>query len=99
MVRFDLVPLLQGQTRVAKLITRLLLKNAVCLQNHVGCPFPLDTSCIWPQMRPWSSGLVYVFLLNCAISIGGYTPIYKIYIFVIFSLLINAVILLMNFLV
>ena len=21
----------------------------------LGWPFPVDTSCIWPQMRPWSS--------------------------------------------
>ena len=30
-------------------------KNAVYLQNHVTCPFTVDTSCIRPQMRPWSS--------------------------------------------
>ena len=35
------------------LTTRLLLKNTVYLQNHVSCSFTVDTSCIWPQMRPW----------------------------------------------
>ena len=62
-VRFDLGPLLQGQMRVAKLktfklkvlSTCLLLKNAVCLPNYVSWPFPVDTTCIWPQMGPWSS--------------------------------------------
>ena len=34
------------------LITRLILKNAV--QNHDSCPFMVDMSCIWSQMRPWS---------------------------------------------
>ena len=33
------------------------LKSAVYLQNRVSCPFPVDTSCIWPQMRPQSSVL------------------------------------------
>ena len=32
------------------LSTHLLLKNAVYLQNHVTCPFPVDKSCMWPQM-------------------------------------------------
>ena len=57
-VRFDLEPLLQGQMKVAKLkmlTSCLLLKNAVYLQNYVSWPFPVDTSCIWPQIRPWSS--------------------------------------------
>ena len=31
--RFDLGPLLQGQARVSKLTTRLLLKNAVHLKK------------------------------------------------------------------
>ena len=58
MVRFDLGPLLQGQTRVAKLkraYNLLIIENAFYLQKYVGCPFPVDTSCIWPQMHPWSS--------------------------------------------
>ena len=56
-VRFDLGPLLQGQMRVAKLKSAysLLLKNVVYLQNYISWPFPVDTSCMWPQMRPWSS--------------------------------------------
>ena len=37
------------------LILAAILKNAVHLQNHVSCPFPVDITCIWPQMRPWSS--------------------------------------------
>ena len=48
---------------VAKLkvfTTCLLLKDAVYLRSYVSCPFPVDTSCIWPQMRPWSS---FVFVL------------------------------------
>ena len=55
-VRFDLGPLLEGQTRIGKklLITCLLLKNAVYLRNYVSWPFLVDTSCIWPQMHPWS---------------------------------------------
>ena len=44
------------------LTRRLLLKNAVYLQNHGSCPFPVDTSCIWPQMRPWS-------ILSCTASL------------------------------
>ena len=36
------------------LTTCLLLKKAVYLQNHGSCPFLVDTSCIWPQMDPWS---------------------------------------------
>ena len=57
MLRFDLGHLLQGQMRVAKLTNsyNLLVKNAVYLQNYVSWPFPVETSCIWPQMRPWSS--------------------------------------------
>ena len=61
-VRFDLGPLLQGQMRVAKVKSAFnsliinKLKNAVkVLLNYVSWPFPVDTSCIWPQMRPWSS--------------------------------------------
>ena len=56
-VRFDLGPFLQGQMRVAKLKSAFnsLLKNAVYLQNYVSWPLLVDTSCIWPQMRPWSS--------------------------------------------
>ena len=57
-VRFDLGPLLQGQMRVAKLksaFNLLIIENAVYLLNYVSWPFPVDTSCIWPQMRPWSS--------------------------------------------
>ena len=45
----------RGEPNLKVLITRLLLKNAVFLQNYVSWPFPMDTSCIWPQMRPWSS--------------------------------------------
>ena len=58
MFRFDLGSLVQGQPRVVKLkvlATNLLLKNTVYLQNNFSCPFTVDTSCIWPQMRPWSS--------------------------------------------
>ena len=61
-VRFDLGPLLQGQMRVAKLKSAfnfLLLKNAVFLLNYVSWPFPVDTSCIWPQMHPWSSYMYF----------------------------------------
>ena len=52
-VRFDLGPLLQGQMRVAKL-------NVVYLLNYISWPFPVDTSCIWPQMCPWYT-LFYFF--------------------------------------
>ena len=44
------------------LTTRLLLKNAVHLQTHGSCLFLVDTSRIWPQMRPWS-------ILCCAASV------------------------------
>ena len=57
MVRFDRGPLLEVQMRIGKLkvlTTCLLLKNAVYLLNYVSWPFQVDTSCIWPQMRPWS---------------------------------------------
>ena len=57
-VRFDLGPLLQGQMRVAKLksaFNLLIIEKAVYLLNYVSWPFQVDTSCIWPQMRPWSS--------------------------------------------
>ena len=48
--RFDLGSLLQGQMRVAK------LKSAFNLLIIEKCwPFPVDTSCIWPLMHPWSS--------------------------------------------
>ena len=71
-VRFDLGPLHQGQSRVAKLksglrvvlSTCLLLKNAVYRLNYVSWPFPVDTSCIWPQMRPWSSFRRFTFYNN-----------------------------------
>ena len=53
--RFDFGPLLQGEMRVAKCLQLISLKNAVYLQNYVSWPFPVDTSCIWPQMHPWSS--------------------------------------------
>ena len=43
--------------------------------------------------------LLYSLLHNCAISIDSYSPINKIYTFIIFSLLINVVILLLNCLV
>ena len=62
--RFHLVPLLQRQMRVAKfkvLTTHLLMKNAVYLQNYANCPFPVDTSFIRRQMRPWSS--IYLFVI------------------------------------
>ena len=35
-------------------------KNAVYLQNRGSCPFPVDASCIWPQMRPWSSFRIFL---------------------------------------
>ena len=43
--------------------------------------------------------IIICTLHNCAISIDSYSPINKFYSFIIFSLLINAVILLMNCLV
>ena len=57
-VRFNLGPLVQGQMRVAKLksaFNLLIIENAVYLLNYVSWPIPVDTSCVWPQMRPWSS--------------------------------------------
>ena len=57
-VRFDLGPLLQGQMMVASLksaFNLLIIKNAIYLLNYVSWPFPVDTSCIWPQMHQWSS--------------------------------------------
>ena len=54
-VRLHLGPLLQGQIRVAKLISAfslLITKNAVYLLNYVSWPLSVDTSSIWPQMRP-----------------------------------------------
>ena len=50
------------------LTIRLVLKNAVYLQNHGSCPFLVDTSCIWPQMRPWS-------ILSCTASLHQKMPI------------------------
>ena len=41
----------------------------------------------------------YVLLHNCATSIDSYSPVNKFYSFIIFSLLINAVILPLNYLV
>ena len=69
-VRFDLGPLLQGQMRVAKLksaFNLLIVENAVYLLNYVSWPFPVDTSCIWPQMRPWSSyfSFTHCDLIDC----------------------------------
>ena len=49
-VRFDLGPLLQGQMRVAKFKSAF---NLLIIEKW--WPFPVDTSCIWPQMCPWSS--------------------------------------------
>ena len=58
-IRFDLEPLLQGRMRVANLKSAynllIIEKNAVYLRNYIILPFSVDTSCIWPQMRPWSS--------------------------------------------
>ena len=56
-VRLHRGSLLQGQIRVAKLKSAfgLLTKNAVYLLNFVSWPLSVDTSCIWPQIRPWSS--------------------------------------------
>ena len=45
-----------------------IVKNAVYLQNHVSCPFPVDTSCILPQMHPWSTFFVFLFLLQNHVS-------------------------------
>ena len=62
-VRLHLGPLLQGQIRVAKLKSAFsLLINEKCflsfylyLLNYVSWPLSVDTSSIWPQMRPFSS--------------------------------------------
>ena len=43
--------------------------------------------------------ILYVLLHNCVISINSFSPINKFYSFVIFSLLINSVILIKNYLV
>ena len=55
-VRLHLGPLLQGQIRVKPnlkvLSACLLTKNAVYLLNYVSWPLSVDTSSIWPQMRP-----------------------------------------------
>ena len=57
-VRLHLGPLLQGQIRVAKLKSAFtLLINEKCQIHSL-----VDTSCIWPQMRPWSSYL-YAFCM------------------------------------
>ena len=32
-----------------------LKKCCLSSRNRVSCQFPVDTSCIWPQIRPWSS--------------------------------------------
>ena len=47
----------------------------------------------------WTAATDYALLYNCAISINSYSPINKFYSFIFFSLLINAVILLLNCLV
>ena len=68
-VKSEFESLLQGQIMVAKLKcgynffekVRLFLilgatfKIVVDRQKRVSCPFSVYTSCIWPQMRPWSS--------------------------------------------
>ena len=55
-VRLHLGPLLQGQIKVAKLKSAFsLLINAFYLLNYVSWPLSVDTSSIWPQMRPISS--------------------------------------------
>ena len=46
-VRFDLGPLLEGQTRIAK------LKSAY--KSLIMGPRGLQYENNWPQMRPWSS--------------------------------------------
>ena len=66
------------------LSTCLLLKNAVYFQIYVSWPFPVDTSCIWPQMRPWSSlsrhcqkvatlFQLLIFLFQTIVCISGYS--------------------------
>ena len=50
-------------------------------------------------MQDCCNRLLYVFLHNFAISIDSYSPVNKFYSFIIFSLLINLVILLLNCLV
>ena len=69
------------------LTAHLLLKNAVYLQNHGSCPFLLDTSCIWLQMRPWS-------ILSCTASLhqknanhDGTSNVAKIFFFFFFLFL------------
>ena len=55
-VRLHLGPLLQGQIRVAKLkrAFSLLINEKCCLSSKLIVSWPLlvDTSSIWPQMRP-----------------------------------------------
>ena len=64
-VGFDLGHLLQVQMRVAKLKSAYNLLNIekkCCLSSkYVSWPTPVDTSCIWPQMHPWSSYLNVAF--------------------------------------
>ena len=62
-VRFDLGPLLQCQMRVAKLksVYNLLIIEKCCLSSKLCWPFLVDTSCIWPQMSPWSSFYLFIF--------------------------------------
>ena len=62
-VRLHLGPLLQGQIRVAKLksaFSLLINENAVYLLNYGSWPLSVDTSSIWPQMRPWSSFILAI---------------------------------------
>ena len=70
-VKSDLGPLLQDQMRVSKLKSAyntfyfyLIILNIINfgrhLQKYASCPFLVDTSCIWSQMRPWSSCLLYL---------------------------------------
>ena len=57
-VRFDIGLLFQGQMKVAKLKSAynfLIMEKCSLSLNYISWPFPVDTSCIWPQMRPWSS--------------------------------------------
>ena len=45
-------------------VSLLILNHEKCClsSNHASCPFPVDASCIWPQIRPWSS----LRLMYCA---------------------------------
>ena len=57
-VRLHFGSLLQGQIRVAKLKSAfsLLINEKCCLSSklhmYVSWPLSVDTSSIWPQMRP-----------------------------------------------